>query len=1021
MGTAADVYAQELGIKNYGLPLWFPEPVDGHGEVRIGDVGFIHEGQFHRLFNATVGQDHPYNRHGVPTDFSPLNFQPQLLNIRHDYLEPGPISSKSVKSYHIGGSASAQGAILVLKDSAKKTYVLPSRNFTTYMGKHHMSWYEFASLEKYGLLLRPENIVLVRGTIKTTAWALGAYIDSGNDDHGVSFTAQAGQVAGAELEWSFSKQISSHFEHRSGPRRRTEAMFSPRHTISDKGGCHELELPEILAERQQAADIAVGRGNSADQCVFLSCYKVKYRLGFLKKVIAAAGPPDLPEDREQSPGVWVNSQSDSISMDPPEPPKYRTPVDDILEYILDTTNANVAIASDDDVAEILQEMDLPPDFPAYLRGSNLSVSVDEYGTGTLCPKTSIGTLVHDVPTDSHERLTSTVHPTDHDTQDAKMDDRRLSNSPSVLDTDVRMTDGDDDFSETATPVSRTSTLVSFLDDKKLKRRSRSTSVPIRYSTTEPLARALGRGGCWTCRLRHKVRSVLIVNKDKMALYKADLKQQLAHTSLVREPSQATTDSLMSDETIVDLRGTPGRDISSGASSSVAGWRPSMVTLRESMERDYDTLTTELSPPGSPSLPVAVQVDVLQEYVLYYFQYVRPLHFVFAGNTLAQTLYDIISSESDGVVVHAICTIAALHAAKAAYDPGNSLHPSERPLHIQFYDLAHNLLLRSSQSQYFETDAIAAIYLIAYKRLLGSGSNWHSFLEIALGWLDQTGISAGPNPELQLCDMTPRQRLAAKTTMWADLMSSVVFVHPPRFLGVYRQLLGYWEAGDEDLWAMTRSTQPCLHMENLMGCPDDVFLALAEIASLANWKKNEVAQGTLSILELVRRYEIIEKNLNQLHQGSGRGDAESSVNPIGLFSAIPTAASIPDPSDAQRQGVAKIYRETAMLYLRTILNGSYPGVTEISESVNIIVTTIQSLRFGDFDRGLLFPIVLTGCMAPTPVFDDMLRSRCSVHNDESIVSVFVQALNIIRRMRAQPGRDIDWRDVVRETSSSLFVV
>ena len=105
MVLSATVYAEELYSFGHGLPLWTPEP-DGPYEVRIGDVGHIDEyGQFHRLFNVTVGPDHPYNEDGVPQNFERLTFHPKLLHLQDKQLLPGPIMSKGVKKNELGASA----------------------------------------------------------------------------------------------------------------------------------------------------------------------------------------------------------------------------------------------------------------------------------------------------------------------------------------------------------------------------------------------------------------------------------------------------------------------------------------------------------------------------------------------------------------------------------------------------------------------------------------------------------------------------------------------------------------------------------------------------------------------------------------------------------------------------------------------------------------------------------------------------------------------------------------------------
>ena len=69
--THYDIFRGQLAIKYpaYGHALWEPRPPGGHEleRVEIGDVGFIREGQFHRLFNALLPEDYPSHRKfGVP-------------------------------------------------------------------------------------------------------------------------------------------------------------------------------------------------------------------------------------------------------------------------------------------------------------------------------------------------------------------------------------------------------------------------------------------------------------------------------------------------------------------------------------------------------------------------------------------------------------------------------------------------------------------------------------------------------------------------------------------------------------------------------------------------------------------------------------------------------------------------------------------------------------------------------------------------------------------------------------------
>ncbi|EKM48633.1 uncharacterized protein PHACADRAFT_266239 [Phanerochaete carnosa HHB-10118-sp] len=85
-------YAEQLVGRGHGLPLWYPEPTEGSfGEVEIGDVGYVSEGAFIRLFNALHPADHPINVHGVPEGFVMLEPNPSLLRSDKQHISPGPI------------------------------------------------------------------------------------------------------------------------------------------------------------------------------------------------------------------------------------------------------------------------------------------------------------------------------------------------------------------------------------------------------------------------------------------------------------------------------------------------------------------------------------------------------------------------------------------------------------------------------------------------------------------------------------------------------------------------------------------------------------------------------------------------------------------------------------------------------------------------------------------------------------------------------------------------------------------
>lgn len=67
----------ELALKypTFGIALWEPGTMGRYDAVDVGDVGFIREGYFHRLFNvlpSSSGDNSPHRDFRVPENHEPL-------------------------------------------------------------------------------------------------------------------------------------------------------------------------------------------------------------------------------------------------------------------------------------------------------------------------------------------------------------------------------------------------------------------------------------------------------------------------------------------------------------------------------------------------------------------------------------------------------------------------------------------------------------------------------------------------------------------------------------------------------------------------------------------------------------------------------------------------------------------------------------------------------------------------------------------------------------------------------------
>jgi hypothetical protein len=107
----------------------------------------------------------------------------------------------------------------------------------------------------------------------------------------------------------------------------------------------------------------------------------------------------------------------------------------------------------------------------------------------------------------------------------------------------------------------------------------------------------------------------------------------------------------------------------------------------------------------------------------------------------------------------------------------------------------------------------------------------------------------------------------------------------------------------------------LRMDLLTGCPDEAMLAIAETSSLAQWKALQVRNNCLSYPELIRRGNIIEQQLRQ-NQSQHLQSGDASQTRL----LVSTNVTLED----NRLVIANIFRDTAVLYLHTVLSSALPG-------------------------------------------------------------------------------------------------
>ncbi|KAJ7745738.1 fungal-specific transcription factor domain-containing protein [Mycena metata] len=426
-----------------------------------------------------------------------------------------------------------------------------------------------------------------------------------------------------------------------------------------------------------------------------------------------------------------------------------------------------------------------------------------------------------------------------------------------------------------------------------------------------------------------------------------------------------------------------------------------------------------APSPEQAFPLFAGHSSLQEnHCIYYFEHVRKVQYIFAGNTVTNVTCSMIVSEPRGAVTNAVCALASLHYTRMRVAHGleapetNPEHSTAKYFHDEAYFQLHSA--KQVRGSYNESDAIAALHLVWFSQLSGGATDWTPVFAVACDWVaQQTDLLTSDNPKLALRNLSDAGQLIVKLTLWLDIFSSLTVMRPPKYLSLYKRLFG-----DLTGWHL----QGEIRMDTLTGCPEEVLLGIAEVSELSHWKAAEKRKGTLSNRDLIRRGDEIEQRLRK-SAASPVGRGEIDTTPL-----HPTL--VQTESEATRQLVAKIFSEAVLLYLHTVLSDSNPG-THLpsyiyypcsSFTLFCLAGYLGQLPASEVDRALVFPICLAGCMTDDSAWRDFLKGRLQAL-DESLGNLMRTRLlmEAVWQKRDISGMTVDWRETMRERGLNLLLL
>lgn len=197
-----------------------------------------------------------------------------------------------------------KGGLLIINGGGAIQEVLrPNKTFPEYMHTYHDSWCDFAADRGHDVL--PEDIIMVRGTVKASEWTVAAFTDE-TRHQSLQLEAQGG-LGSAGISVSLSDASSSTVEHRSG-------RSKPPPITDQMGTAMDSQMP-------------------MNQCVFLSRYKMRYRKWPWKnRKIRASGQRDDEPSSDSDSEDDTSTEGDSEDEDVLEDDSFRTRVRAVCCY-----------------------------------------------------------------------------------------------------------------------------------------------------------------------------------------------------------------------------------------------------------------------------------------------------------------------------------------------------------------------------------------------------------------------------------------------------------------------------------------------------------------------------------------------------------------------------------------------------------------------------------------------------------------------------------------------------------------
>ncbi|EWZ00065.1 hypothetical protein FOYG_03976 [Fusarium oxysporum NRRL 32931] len=557
-------------------------------------------------------------------------------------------------------------------------------------------------------------------------------------------------------------------------------------------------------------------------------------------------------------------------------------------------------------------------------------------------------------------------------------------------------------------------------------------------------------GCWTCKLRHRKCDLQIpacrectdrcipchgygskptwmdgsaAENEELERIKRAVKQHVKKLRRVQRNQSLGRD--VQPERRAQIQTPPAPDATELSSPSL---------LAEAVDRGYDSfespktlvdagnslpLTRRLiqkeeaaqpvSPSQDPNHPYALPPR-LASLIMYYLDHVFVWQFPYfqPRPSLGNRGWLLIFLSNGGSLSHAALALSTLHRDASQKKCSYSQEAFE----------FHSKALRELRklSQHTETETLlsdrtklaefiaASLTLISFEVFNGAEYDWVPHLDAvtavlamhspdALLLTSSSPESTLPSPVNTSRDGDPHQSQAdfnflVAEALWHDILACATTGRVPRI--PYRQ----WLEGSG------------LEMADLMGCYNWVMIAIGDLAHLQAWKKDMKQQGRLSVPELARRGQRIEKRLQD-----GITELKRTANAgASIRGSIPPAP-----------WVSHIFALASLVLSSTIVSGPWALLPEVKDAISESIIVLRDWPQAIPLRGLVWPLYIIGCLAE-PSLQGVFESLLSSVLDES--GGFGNSGTVIKLLKsswaAPPNCNHDGLELVFQTGGNVLL-